>query len=278
MEAAALPPMTLTPVGTGVRLNVTDIGTGDPLLLIMGTGGSIGFWGGLLGPLSEQHRVIAFDNRGLGLSERDDSPISMASLAEDAAALLDALEIERAHVMGWSLGSAVAQELALAHPDRVASLVLYATWARTDGYQRAMISAVGHPWETGDVEAALASMGLAFSPEFLDSPEAEAIFEQFLPLLPQTETQIRTIVDQWHADLEHDTLDRLGQISAPTLVVAGEQDIITPPRNCRAVADGIPGARYELLTGPGSSHGLMMEREEEFAGLVLSFLAQHPLD
>ena len=275
MEAAMTSP-TLVPVATNVRLNVSQTGTGEPLLLIMGTAGSIGFWEPLVAPFAERHRVIAYDSRGLGQSERGEQRITMATLATDAAALLDALEIERAHVLGWSLGSAVAQELALAHPDRVGGLVLYGTWGRGDAFQRAMLTALVHPWVTGDMEAALTTLGLAFSPELLNSPEFESVVEQLLPLFPQTETQIRTTVEQWQADAEHDCLDRLARIGAPTLVIAGEQDLLTPPWQCQAVAEQIPGARYELFVGPGSSHALMMERAEEFIPLVLGFLQAHP--
>ena len=274
---AAMQSATLVPVATGVRLNVSQTGTGEPLLLIMGTSGSIGFWEPLVAPFAEHHRVIAYDSRGLGQSERGSERITMASLATDAAALLDALEVERAHVLGWSLGSAVAQELALAHPDRVGGLVLYATWGRGDGYMRAMLTAIRHPWETGDMEAAFTSLGLCFSPELLQSPEFDPLVEQLLPLFPQTEAQVRTTCEQWQADEEHDTLDRLAGIDSPTLVIAGEQDVITPPRVGREVAERIPGARYEMLTGPGSSHVLMMERAEEFIALVLGFLEEHPL-
>jgi pimeloyl-ACP methyl ester carboxylesterase len=243
----------------------------------MGTSGSLGFWEPLVAPFAERHRVIAFDSRGLGQSERGDGRITVASLAADAAALLDALDIERAHVLGWSLGSAVAQELALAYPDRVGGLVLYGTWGRMDGFMRAMLTALRHPWETGDMEAALTALGLAFSPELLNSPDFESMLKEFLPLFPQTEAQIRTTVEQWQADEEHDTLDRLAGIGAPTLVIAGQQDLVTPPWQCHAVAERIPGARYELLTGPGSSHALMMERPEEFVALVLGFVQEHPL-
>jgi len=268
---------TLVRVATGVRLNVSQTGTGEPLLLIMGTSGSLGLWEPLVAPFAARHRVIAFDNRGLGQSERGAERITMASLAVDAVALLDALEIERAHVLGWSLGSAVAQELALARPNRLGGLVLYATWGRLDGYMRAMLTALRHPWETGDMEAALTALGLAFSPELLNSPDFDLMLEEFLPLFPQTEMQIQTTVEQWQADQEHDTLDRLAGIGAPTLVIAGEQDLLTPPRQCQAVAEQIPGARFELLTGPGSSHTLMMERAEEFIALVLAFIQEHPL-
>jgi pimeloyl-ACP methyl ester carboxylesterase len=276
MEAATQP-ANLVPVATGVRLNVSEAGTGEPLLLIMGTSGSLGFWAPLVPGFAERHRTISYDSRGLGQSERGERPITMASLAADAAALLDALEIERAHVCGWSLGSAVAQELALAHPDRVGGLVLYATWGRLDGFQRAVLTALRAPWLTGDLEAAFTALGMAFSPELLNNPDFEPMMEQFLPLFPQTEAQVRTTLEQWDADYVHDTLDRLDGIRAPTLVIAGEQDLLTPPWQCKAVADRIPGARYELFTGPGSSHALMLERAEEFAQLVLEFLAEHPI-
>jgi pimeloyl-ACP methyl ester carboxylesterase len=274
MEAAS---GSLVPVATGVRLNVSQTGTGEPLLLIVGTAGSLGLWGPLVGAFAQRHRVIAFDNRGLGQSERGEGPITMASMAADAAALLDALEIERTHVLGWSLGSAVAQELALADPDRVGGMVLYGIWGRSDGFYRAMTVALQDPWKTGDMQAALTAIGLAFSPELLNSPDFESMVQQLLPLFPQTESQVRTTAEQWQADLEHDTLDRLSGIATPTLVIAGEQDLLTTPSLCRAVAERIQGARYELLTGPGSSHVLMMEGAEEFMALVLGFLQDHPL-
>jgi pimeloyl-ACP methyl ester carboxylesterase len=270
-------PATLVPVATGIRLNVSQMGTGEPLLLIMGVSGSLGLWEPVTSPLAERHRVIAFDNRGLGGSERGDGPITIASMAADASALIDALEVGRAHVLGWSLGSAVAQELALAHPDRVGGLILYGTWGRLDGFQRAMFTALRHPWQTGDTEVALAALGLGFSPELLNSPEFEAMREQSRPLFPKTEAQIRATVEQFDAAFQHDTLDRLSGISAPTLVITGEQDLFTTPRHCRAIAERIPRARYELLTGPGSSHGLMIERSQEFVTLVLEFLQNHRL-
>ncbi len=267
--------MPVQAVRTGVALNYEVIGEGDPLLLVMGTSGSIPLWGELLPRLAERYRVIAFDNRGLGGSERGEGPISVASLAEDACALLEALDVPRAHAMGWSLGSAVVQELALAHPQRVASAVLYATWGRCDGYQRAMISALRLPYAVRDMEAALAISGLAFSPELLDRPDLGQLLEPMLPAFPQTEAQMAVTVEQWDADLALDTLDRLGGIEAPTLVVVGEQDLLTPPWQSRAVADAIPKARYELVTGPGASHGLHIERPDEMVRIVTGFLDEH---
>ncbi|MGY1739640.1 MULTISPECIES: alpha/beta fold hydrolase [unclassified Blastococcus] len=269
--------MPTTAVRTGVTLHYEISGEGDPLLLITGTSCSIPLWGELIPRLAEQYRVIAFDNRGLGGSERGEGEISVASLAEDASALLEALEIPRAHMLGWSLGSAIIQELALAHPDQVATAVLYATWARCDGFQRSVLTALRHPYATRDLECALATSGMAFSPELLDHPEFDAMLEPMLPAFPQDEDQMQVTVEQWDADLAHDTLDRLGGITAPTLVIVGEQDLLTPPRQAKAVADAIPGARFELLTGPGSSHGLHIERPDDVIRIVTGFLQEHTL-
>ena len=267
--------MPTIPVRTGVTLHYEISGGGEPLLLVMGTSGAIPLWGELLTRLAETHQVIAFDNRGLGGSERGTGPISVASLAEDASALLEALEIPRAHVLGWSLGSAVAQELALARPDQVASALMYATWGRCDGFQRSVLGALRLPYVHRDMESALATAGMAFSPEGLDDPAFGELLAPMLPAFPQNEEQMQVTVEQWDADLAHDSLDRLGAITAPTLVVGGEQDLLTPPWQVRKVADAIPGARYEHVTGPGSSHCLHLERPDDLTKILAGFLGEH---
>ena len=269
--------MPQTACRTGVTLNYEISGEGDPLLLIMGTSGAIGLWGELVARLSERYRVIAFDNRGLGGSERGEGPISVASLAEDASALLEALDVPRAHVLGWSLGSAVAQELALAHPEQVASIIMYATWGRCDGFQRSVISALRLPYAVRDMATAMTVAGIAFSPQALDNPDLEQMMAAMLPAFPQNEEQMQVTVEQWDADLAHDTLDRLRDITAPTLVLVGEQDLLTPTWQSKAVADVIAGARYELVTGPGSSHGMHLERPDDVVRLVNNFLADQKI-
>jgi pimeloyl-ACP methyl ester carboxylesterase len=267
-----------TSVRTGINLNYEVSGSGEPLLLIMGTSGAIALWGEVIARLSQTHQVIAMDNRGLGGSDRGVGPISAASMAEDASALLEALGIPRAHVLGWSLGSAVAQELALTHPEQVASAVMFGTWGRCDGFQRSVLSAFRLPYVLRDMDSALAVSGLAFSPQLLDHPDFASMLEPMLPAFPQNEAQMQVTVEQWDADLAHDTLDRLPGITAPTLVVVGEQDLLTPPWQAKKVADAIPGARFELVTGPGSSHGMHIERPDEFTKLVAAFLSEHPLE
>jgi pimeloyl-ACP methyl ester carboxylesterase len=265
------------PVRTGTTLNYETAGDGEPLLLIMGTSGAVPLWGEMVTRLAQTHRVIAYDNRGLGGSDRGDGPISVASLAEDASALLEALEVPKAHAMGWSLGSAIVQELALAHPDQVASALLYATWGRCDGFQRAVLTALRLPYVHRDMESALGAAGIAFSPQLLDNPDFAEMLVPMLPAFPQNEEQMQVTVEQWDADLAHDSIDRLGAITAPTLVVVGEQDLLTPTWQAKKVADAIPGARYELVTGPGSSHGMHIERPDDLTKIVTGFLGEHAM-
>jgi pimeloyl-ACP methyl ester carboxylesterase len=260
-----------------IDVAVQEYGEGEPLLIINGTSQSLGFWAPAAAVYAERYRVITYDLRGLGGTGRGTGPMTVRSLADDALALLDALGIERAHVLGYSLGSAITQELALAAPERVASAVLLCTWARPDGFQRALIAGLAHPWRTGDMEVALTALGVAFSPELLADPNWPAMVEQMLPLFPSTEAQIAAVVEQWDADMAHDTLDRLHGLTTPTLVIAGEQDLLTPHWHGRQVAEAIPGARFELFTGPGSSHALGDERAAEVLPLVIGFLAEHPV-
>ena len=269
--------MPQTACRTGIMINYEIRGEGEPLLLVMGTSGAIGLWGELIPRLSETYRVIAFDNRGLGGSERGEGTITMASMAEDASALLEALDVPRAHVLGWSLGSAVVQELALAHPEQVASAIMYATWARCDGFQRSVITALRLPYAVRDMEAALTAAGIGFSPQALDNPDLEQVMAAMLPAFPQNEEQMQVTVEQWDADLAHDTLDRLGDIRAPTVVIVGEQDLLTPTWQSKVVADAVPGARYELVRGPGSSHAMHLERPDDVVRLVDDFLGDNKI-
>ncbi len=264
-------------VRTGISVNYEITGEGEPLLLIMGTSGSLPLWGGLVGRLSQTNTVIAYDNRGMGGTTRGDGPITVSSLADDGAALLEALEIDRAHIVGWSLGSAIAQELALGHPDRVASVVLYSTWGGCDGFQRALLSALRFPYAQGDIEAAMAAGGLAFSPEMLDRPDLPEVLAPLSAGFPQNGAQMQVTVEQWDADLGFSSLDRIGAITAPTQVIVGEQDLLTPPRQAKKVAEAIPGAAFHLVEGPGSSHALHIERSDELVEVITGFQSRHAI-
>jgi pimeloyl-ACP methyl ester carboxylesterase len=202
----------LIDVGTGVHLHYRRIGSGDPLIIAMGTCASLGMCAPVETMFAKRYDVVSFDYRGLGKSERGDGAMTTASLADDVAGLLDALEIPRAHVLGWSLGSTVAQELALHHPDLVGSLVLYGTWGRRDAFATALMTAIKHPWETGDLAAGLVALAVVYSPEFLDSPEFNDFVEWTMRSRRQHPRRCGPVAEQWSADFEFDSLDRVSGI------------------------------------------------------------------
>lgn len=260
----------------GDRLAYDVYGEGEPLLLVTGTCLARQHWPQqLVDALAADNRVIVYDHRGMGASSPTDREISMRSLAEDAAALLEHLEIGVSHVLGWSLGSAVAQELALARPDLVASLVLYATWGRSDGFLRSMLAALRAPWIYGDAATGVAALGLAYSPEALEKPELIAAMAAAQPFMPHTPAQVAMTVRQWNADEAHDSLDRLPGITAPTTVIVGEQDLVAPPRLGREVAERIPGAQLVVIDGVGTSHGMIYERPDDWLDHVREHLRSH---
>jgi pimeloyl-ACP methyl ester carboxylesterase len=222
-------------------------GTGPEVLLIAGLGDPAEAWQFQLEGLADRYRLTAFDNRGAGRTPLPAEPFSVATLADDAAALLRALEIPATHVAGFSGGSVIAQELALRHPELVRSLVLISTWARPDPFMRAVANFWRWLPESAPSERAFleAFYLWLYTPRAHADGTVEKIIEQVLafPHQPSTEAIQRSL----DAFLAHDTVGRLGHIAAPTLVLAGGLDMIAPPRFGRAVADGIPGARFEVL-------------------------------
>jgi pimeloyl-ACP methyl ester carboxylesterase len=258
------------------HLELGDPGA-DPLVLISGAGSTKEGWGELAAALAERFRVICFDAPGLGGSAPAPGGLDLATLADDVAALLDRLGITTTHVLGWSFGSAVAQHFAVRHPTRLRALVLWSTWARTDGYLRATFTGLRFPFAQGDLDTAVVVLGAVFSPELLDAPEYPLLVEQLRPSLPRTAAEVTATVQQWDRALDHDLTDVLPGIDAPVLVVAGDQDTLAPPRYGRQVAELVRDGRFELFEGPGASHALGLERMPEFVSLVREFLARHAL-
>ena len=181
--------------------------------------------------------------------------------------------MEHAHVAGFSGGSTTAQELALRHPDLVDSLVLVSTWARSDAYLRTFADTMrwlvdAAPSERAGLEAFLLWI---YTPRAHNEGIVEQIIDEALAFEhPQSPEAFRRQLDAW---MVHDTVERLHQITVPTLVVAGEIDIVTPPRYGRVVAEGIPGAEFVVLEG--EAHQPFQERPDEFNALVRSFWAKH---
>ena len=243
-----------------------------PVLLVMGLGVSATGWWRTIPVLAESRPVIAFDNRGVGRSDRPPGPYSTPEMATDAIAVLDAAGFDRAHVYGISLGGAIAQEIALRHPDRVAGLVLGATLPggeRTVMPDEATLAFFRRRAEMPAYEAVWASVPYSYG--------AETRREHAQRIADDLEQRLRFPVEpepymaQLAASLGHDAGDRLGEIEAPTLVVHGEADAMVPAGNAQVIADAIPGSRLELW--PGASH-LYPTDEPEADRSVARFLAE----
>jgi pimeloyl-ACP methyl ester carboxylesterase len=260
-------------VDTGaVELWVEQHGEGPDVLLIAGLSDPVEAWGFQLDGLRDRYRMTAFDNRGAGRSPMPPDGYTVVDMADDAAALLRSLGIEHAHVMGFSGGSATAQELALRHPELVDSLVLMSTWARSDAFMDAKFRSWGWLAESAPDERSMldAFFLWVYTARAHEDGTVAAIIEEALAFPHgQSNEGFRRQLDAWRP---HDTYDRLPAINVPTLVIAGDEDIITPPRLGRVVAERIPGA--DLVVLPGEAHQPFQERPELFNDIVTAFWAR----
>jgi 3-oxoadipate enol-lactonase len=267
---------------SGARIHWEEQGTGEPLLLVMGFGLSSDAWAPML-PVLGGYRAIRFDNRGTGGSGPSGDGYSVEAMAADAAAVLDAAGVERAHVHGVSMGGMISLSLALDHPGRVGSLVLGCTTssplrAAGDGGRVAEL-AQATVLMSSDREAALdALLPLILSETFL--AENPAIRELGAMLTasgsrPEDATATMRAIADMGTGRAFDVSDRLGEIRVPTLVQHGTSDALIPVEEGRRLAAAIPGAEYQELEGAG--HAYAIERPAEAYGRLLGFLAEHPL-
>lgn len=256
-----------------VQLDYERAGAGEPLLAIMGMSGTSLSWGEpFLAALRESFEVIVYDHRGVGASTPLTGELTTATMAGDAVALLDALDLHSVHVLGISMGGMVAQELALAHPDRVRTLTLGCTYCGGEGGALAspdVIQRLGEAMTSGDRARAIRTgWEVNVSASFAADEEAYA---DFLARAERRAVALEVIMAQMQACAAHDTNARLGGLSAPTLVVHGTEDQMLPVDNGRLIASLIPGARLEVMEGVG--HLFFWERPRESARLI----AEHSL-
>jgi pimeloyl-ACP methyl ester carboxylesterase len=252
-----------------LRVWTEQVGTGPDVLLIGGLGDTVESWQFQLDGLADRYRLTAFDNRGAGRTAMPPGPLTVAAMADDAAAVLRGLDIPAAHVAGFSGGSLIAQELALRHPERVRSLVLQSTYAAVDEYMRALFRAF--EWQ-----ARLAPGPREFMEYFFvwiytvrahnDGTVARLIDEV---LAFPYQQDIEDFLAFAHACRDHDARGRLGGISVPALVLAGQEDLITRPELGRAVAAEIPGALFEVMDG--EAHQPFQEVPEAWNDRVHAF-------
>lgn len=253
----------------GTEIWVEQRGAGPDVLLRAGLGDPVEAWEAQLDGLSGRYRVTALDNRGSGRTPLAEEPLSVPLMAEDAAAVMGALGIPAAHVLGFSGGAAIAQELALARPELVRSLVLVGAFARPDAHFASMISSWRSMVQTATSERAVleAFFLWVYTPRAHADGTVERLIDETLAFPhPQSAAAFLAQLDVFGA---HDALDRLPAIAAPTLVLTGGADMIAPERFGRAVAEAIPGARFELM--PGEAHQPFQEVPELFNARVDAF-------
>jgi len=253
----------------GITLAYQDRGSGSPLVLINGFASTMDMWSPpVLAALADHFRIITFDSRGTGYSSASDNPFSIPLFASDTLALMEALGIARAHILGLSMGASIAQELVLSQPERVDRLILV---AGTCGGSRAV-------WMTPEVLETLSDkrgsgVDLAnrmFSVLFPKKWLAAHDPWKYCPDVRET-TREESAARQAEAFYTWPgSYDRLPRVRSPTLVVTGTDDIVIPPANAIMLSERISGAR--LVQVPGAGHGLMYQCPGKFAKVVQEFL------
>ena len=249
-------------------------GSGPPLVLLTGLGAKGTSWQPFLAHAAAQRRVLTIDPRGSGEAPALDGPVTLRELAADVLDVLDHVGLERAAVVGRSMGGMIAQELALLAPERVGALVLASTTGRVDAHLASVfrlwadLAEVGVPAELRHRSSLLWCLG----GDALERPG---------PARAYLEAKIRTdragdYARQARACAEHDALHRLPGLQHPALVISGSDDRLTPPPHAEALAKALPRARLRLV--PGAGHLVYLERPETFARQVLGFLSQEHRD
>jgi 3-oxoadipate enol-lactonase len=256
----------------GINVYYEEHGSGEPLILIMGfTVSSIG-WRWNIPPFAQDFRTIVFDNRGVGQSDKPDTPYSMALFADDTVGILDSLGIDQAHVFGISMGGMIAQEFALRYPQRVKTLTLGCT--NCGGVQTVLSKDLDVLNLLADIEsvdvqqAALVMTKVAVTPWFMQ--KHMDVLLQLNQLSLQHPTPKHGMVRQMQAIQGHDTYERLPQIAVPTLVITGKEDGLVPPENSVTLAQRIPNADLTILSN--ASHLFNIELPETTVETVKGFI------
>ena len=221
--------------------------------------------------LAEGYRVLRFDNRGIGASSKPAGPYSSRMLADDAKALADSLGLTGFHLMGVSMGGMIAQEYALAYPGDLHSVAFACTYAAPGPFCSRMFAmwadlapVLGVPFVMRDVTL------WAFTVPFFEQRTAE--LEEFETAMRYMDQPVHAYLAQLAVIQEHDTVSRLGEITTPALVMAGEQDILIPVSLSRRIHEGIPGSEWATTKG---GHGCVWEHPAEFNRTYLDFVRRH---
>lgn len=259
----------------GIEIYYETKGSGTPLLLINGWGGNLDSWSlEMVNKLAEHHRVIMMDNRGTGRSGKPDTPYTIDLMASDAKAVLDALDIEAAHVMGFSMGGIITQGFGLKYPDNTLSLVLCGTQPgglhRINSDLNVMmdLALIANPLpEMTERDRTVKLLYLLYSSEYVDANLEALIADETYSDYP---TPSYALNRQSEAIAGFDSYDRLPEMKYPVLVMTGADDVLVPPGNSEVLAERIPDS--ELVRIPGCGHGFLKQKTMEAVKHILSFL------
>jgi 3-oxoadipate enol-lactonase len=256
----------------GQRLYYEVHGEGEPLLCVAGLTCDTLVWIPQVQAFSAAHRTVIFDNRDAGQSSMAEPGYDIADMARDALALADHLELDTFHLLGVSMGGAIAQEIALQAPERVRTLTLAVTFPAGGAYARRLAEVWCARLDRIDYEQHVDElMLLNHSEGFYDHPEMVEFIRTAMLNNPHPQPP-EAFARQLAASSRHDARDGLGSLTMPTHVIGGECDILVPAWKSKEVASLIPGAKLTIL--PGAPHGLSVERAEEFNALVLDFIRE----
>jgi pimeloyl-ACP methyl ester carboxylesterase len=251
-------------------------GKGNPILLISGSGNVMDVWPShFLKELALNHTVIVFDNRGVGNTTTGNKPFSIQQFANDTVGLLDALDIQKTDVLGFSMASFVAQQLTLTHPERVSRLVLYgASCGGHEGIpQTQEVTMTISDLVNNRSQNADASLSVTFPPEWIrKNPNYLETFQKTTEIILST-TLVKQFnaVEDWLSRNWTGVCDQLQHISIPTLIITGAEDVSVPAANSLILVQKIPGAWLVQIKGAG--HGLMFQYPEKFSEIVITFLS-----
>jgi 3-oxoadipate enol-lactonase len=260
------------PIGP-YRLNYLDVGQGTPVVLIHGLAGDYKAWLPQIAALRDHFRVIAFDSRGAGKSTQVDEPVTTADLAADTLRLMDYLSITKAHVVGRSMGGAIAQHMALKAPERIISLALCASFAQLDPLGRRVLLNMREAleWRMSWSDHARHSVQNFVSADFFNRyPDRVAAIESLIG----GETRLPACyIRQNEACQSHNTVKDLHRIKQPTLIMAGDCDPICSSMATKMLSDGLPNARTEIFQN--ASHFFLIEQSEKFMKILSAWLKQN---
>lgn len=254
----------------GVSLNYSLEGDGEQTVtLINGLADDLTTWDFQVPALlSAGFRVLRFDNRGIGESQAPEGPYTSRMLADDAKALVDHLGIETTHLMGVSMGGMVAQEYALAYGEGLRSLTLACTYAAPGPFCSRMFAMWGDLAPALGVPFVMRDVALwAFTVPFWEARPSDA--EEFEAAMSALDMSVSAYLSQLNVIQTHDTTDRLARITTPTLVLAGEEDILIPVRLSRQLHDGLAGAQWATVPG---GHACLWETPDPFNRTFIDFL------